>query len=357
MKILFFIDSLRPGGKERRLVELIKGLDMYYPEIEKVLVSLDDDIHYDDFYKLNIKYYALNRRKISKLKLINEFLKIVKSEHPDIIHSWLLVTSLYSIVAKILYGNKIINSQITDAPEIRYLNPVLLKFAFKFSNMLIANSKAGLVAWKAPIHKSYVIYNGLDFARFDNVGNDVDIRKTLNISTPFIIGMIANNTKYKDYATFFKVADKILQQRNDTSFIAVGGGDFSGYDDIVNKHKERIKILGRSNEVEKLVKIFDIGVLTTFTEGIPNVVLEYMSVGKPVIVAGGGGVKEIINNGVNGYLVESGDVESLVKHINTLLDDDDKRTIMGNNAYEYVRKYHSLKRMTDKFVEKYKELV
>ena len=79
MKILFFIESLRSGGKERRLIELIKGLSSN-PRISMELVLTKDEIHYEEISSLNIKiHYALRRKGIKKdPKVFVSFYKIAK---------------------------------------------------------------------------------------------------------------------------------------------------------------------------------------------------------------------------------------------------------------------------------------
>ena len=63
MKILFIIDSLKAGGKERQLIELIKGLKLSTKYNIK-LILFNDNIDYSDFYNLNIQYYVAPKSRL-----------------------------------------------------------------------------------------------------------------------------------------------------------------------------------------------------------------------------------------------------------------------------------------------------
>ena len=77
MKILFIIDSLKMGGKERQLIELLKGLRQNkFIHIE--LVVMDRDIHYDEVHNLNVKINYLIRSKKKDLKILCTLYKICK---------------------------------------------------------------------------------------------------------------------------------------------------------------------------------------------------------------------------------------------------------------------------------------
>jgi glycosyltransferase involved in cell wall biosynthesis len=86
----------------------------------------------------------------------------------------------------------------------------------------------------------------------------------------------------------------------------------------------------------------DVFVLPSYIEGLPMVVLEAMGRGLPVIAARVGGIPEIVSDGHNGFLIEAGDVDSLVQKMETLADDKEQRLAMGRNSSQYVSRSMSL---------------
>ena len=175
-KILFFIESLHSGGKERRLVELIKGLTKY-PDIKMELVLIKEDIHYNDIFSAGIKIHYTVRKLIRKDPfVVYKFFKIAKIFQPDIIHVWGYMAAVYAIPTKVVFNIPIINNSITYALNIKMFSKlwVASKLSFPFSDRVIANSYAGLKSHKIVANSKYrVIYNGFDFERNNFIKTDL----------------------------------------------------------------------------------------------------------------------------------------------------------------------------------------
>ena len=107
-------------------------------------------------------------------------------------------------------------------------------------------------------------------------------------------------------------------------------------------------------DTESLVKVFDVGVLATFTEGISNSVMEYMACGKPVVATAGGGTTELVIEGQTGYLVPPSDPARLAAAIERLLSDPALRQRLGAAGRERVATAFSLGRMVERHRETYR---
>ena len=117
--------------------------------------------------------------------------------------------------------------------------------------------------------------------------------------------------------------------------------------------EEKIIFTGYQSDVESIMNCCDIGVLSTFREGISNSVLEFMALGKPMIVTGGGGTLELIENSVSGIIIESGDHELLAEKIMSLLDNPDEMEKMGTLAKKRIETKFSMDKMTESFLSIY----
>ena len=357
MRILFFIESLHSGGKERRLVELIKGLGKY-SDIKTEIVVTKDDVNYKEIFELDIKVHFLTRKKAKDPKVFFDFYRIAKSFRPDLIHVWGRMVAIYAIPAKILLNVPLINSEITDAaPDI--LPPELsLKISFFFSNKLLSNSFAGLKAYNAPAEKSSVIYNGFDFNRIRGIEGKELVRQKFNIKTNYVVGMVASFSKNKDYNTFLKAAQFVLSVNDDISFLCVGNGDMSEYEKSIEKRFiENIHFLGLQSNVESIMNICDIGVLTSNSnvhgEGISNSLMEFMALGKPVIANDCGGNIELIKDGINGFIIDGG--KDLSEKIQLLINDENLRNKQGNNSKSIVQNKFHIDKMVNGFKKIYSE--
>ncbi len=357
MRILFFTENLRAGGKERRIIELLKSLKSQ-GNVEVELVLAKNIIHYDEIHKLNIPVHIIERKLIKKdPSLFFRFFWIAKKFRPDIIHVWGHMVAVYAVPTKILLNVPLINNEIADATQ----NAKLLgkRIVFKKSDRIIANTYAGLKAYDAPMEKSTVIYNGFSFDRTKNIEDATAVRQKFGIVTTYVIGMVASFLEYKDYDTYINAALDLLKSRIDMTFLCIGDGDDSVYrQKVIRENKEKnILFLGRQSKVESIMNICDIGVLTTniahHGEGISNALLEFMAVRKPVITTNFGGSVELVENGKTGYLIDAFSPQQLSERISYLLENNQERERIGENAFQLVRNEFSMDAMLKSFLQEY----
>jgi glycosyltransferase involved in cell wall biosynthesis len=355
IKVVFIIDSLSKGGKERRLVELIKSLGER--EMDMHLVLLTDIIHFEEIRNANVKIHILKRGIKKDPTIFFRLFKLVRAICPDIINSWGLMPGFYSLPIAKLLGIPFVNSMIVNAPEkMNKKRRIISALTLPFSDVVLANSKAGLKCYGMEGKRSKVIYNGYDFSRSVDLRSTDEIRKELNIPDGMVVGMVAGFRRNKDYKTFILTAIEIIKERNDAIFLMVGDGDTHEESKELSAGSKRIIFAGRRSDAEALIRVFDIGVLATFTEGISNSIMEYMSLGKPVVATDGGGTKEIVIDGVTGYLVKRQDVNDLKTKILKLLDDKNLRDTMGEEGKKRIETEFSMEKMTESYFEVFKEL-
>ena len=360
MKILFFIADLTSGGMERRLIELLRGLKQK-PHFELELVLMSHEISYKEVLDFDIPIYYLIRKAKKDFSVFTKLYKHCKDSKPDILHCWGSMTAVYSLPVCKLLKIKLVNGLITDSPEKRnILNKDWLraKITFPFSNLIIGNSKAGLEAYNAPGRKSFYIHNGFNSLRIENIINKEIIRSRLDINTQYVVGMVANNSIKKDYKTFFAAALILLNKRKDITFIAIGENTDSESSQLHIQHQYVgfFRLLGSQSGVESYINIMDICVLSTFTEGISNSILEYMALGKPVIATSGGGTNEIVIDQKTGYLVSRSNPEDLSEKINILLDDIELRIKMGLAGKEQIQNYFTIDSMVNNYCALYNKI-
>lgn len=364
MKILLLIDSLVSGGRERRLIELIKGF-RNYPDVQLKLVIFSDKIHYEEIYDLNISFIIIRRIPKKNPMVFYKLYKICRDWKPDLMHSWGTMSAIWTIPSSILLNIKLINGNVTDAPaNMGFFNKNLIraKLSFPFSAVIVGNSKAGLLAYKVPKRKALCIYNGFDFKRINDLKDKILIRNQFNIKKTKVIGMVGGFFERKDYDTYVKAALSVLNSRKDVTFIAVGDGP------NLKKLKEMIPdnyslhfvFTGIQKDVESIINIFDIGVLSTNTkvhgEGISNAILEYMALGKPVVATSGGGTNEILENLKTGILIPPDSPEVMAIKLNYLLDNPNEAMKMGIEGKNRISKLFSLVEMTNSYYKLYQKL-
>lgn len=361
MRIVHFIDTLRSGGKERQLVELLKGL-VQYPNIETDVIIMSDNIHYSYIQDLGVNIHFLIRRTKKDPTIFFKLYRLLRRIKPDILHSWESMCSIYALPVVKLLKIKFVNGFLRNAPPgLSILNKVGLRarITFPFSDAIVANSQAGLAAYNAPSDKSYCVYNGFDFSRIENLEPVDKVKKKFGIKYDKVVGMVASFSENKDYVTFIEAAKDVIRQRDDVCFVTVGDGKNLEYCKslVPEDMLDRILFLGRQKIVESIINVFDVGVLISNTkvhgEGISNSIMEYMALGKPVIANDCGGNRELVTE-ENGILIENMQKNSLCRSLLQLIDADALMILDPKN--NMIRNKFNLANMTHNYIDLYENI-
>ena len=115
---------------------------------------------------------------------------------------------------------------------------------------------------------------------------------------------------------------------------------------------DRILFAGRRDDVESIVSVLTVGVLSSPPrEGISNSIMEYMAGGKPVVVTRGGGTEGLVVDGVTGYVLDPGDIGGMAKSITSLLENQTVARRMGEAGRLRLEKNFGLDIMVQRQIE------
>ena len=159
MKILFVIDTLGSGGKERRLTELLKALKSSN-KIDFELVVMSEDIHYSEIRDLGITIHSIIRKTTKDFSVFRKFYLLIKQNRPDAVHCWESMTAVYLPPVCRLLRCPLINGMVTNVPlrqNIFNRHWLRARLTFPFSDKIVSNSKAGIRAYRVPASKGFVI--------------------------------------------------------------------------------------------------------------------------------------------------------------------------------------------------------
>ncbi|NLA50074.1 MAG: glycosyltransferase [Bacteroidales bacterium] len=353
------IDTLGAGGKERRFTELVKALKTNR-EIDLEIVIMSNDIHFSEIYNFGINIRKVIRKSKKDISVYKKFWKILRNYKPDATHCWESMTAIYMAPLCKILNLPLINGMVTNVPLCQNIfnhHWLRARFTFPFSRAIVSNSQAGLTAYRVPSGRGIVIHNGFNFSRLDRIRDKLELRHELDISTEFVVGMVASFWKSKDYPTYYKAALSILNERNDVTFLAIGTDtDSEASYRLVDDKIESFRLLGKRTDIESCINIFDIGVLASFTEGLSNSIIEYMALGKPVVASEVGGTPELIIEGETGFMVKPADSCMLAERITGLLNDADMCKKMGFNGKNRIERYFSIERMKNEYINLYRKV-
>ena len=176
----------------------------------------------------------------------------------------------------------------------------------------------------------------------------------------FLITMVATFSDKKDYKTLIDAAIELCREDPDYVFVLIGDGPTKASLQLKVKEAglaDRILFPGKRSDVESILQITDIGALMTYTEGLSNAIIEYMAMGLPVIASRGGGTDELIEEGFNGYMVDTESKDQLKERIMLLKNDRKMLKNIGRNAYKWVREQFDIAKKTAEYENLYYTLV
>jgi len=352
-KVYIVIDNLNPGGTQRQLLELLRYINRDRLSITVINLEADKNLLGEEIENLQVELINIHHRGFFNIKTIFQLIKLFRVCRPDIVLTYLFTADCYGRLAAKLAGVSVIISSVRSTdPWQKWYHRLTEKILAKITDKIIANAdviKHSLCRNKGiPEDKIEVVYNGIDLKRFDNITPSSVIREKYNIpQQAIVVGMVSRFSFEKDYDTFLKAAEEILAKYN-CYFLAVGGGkQLDEYKQKIKNspYRDRIIFAGYQKDIPSFINAMDICVLSSHHEGCPNVILEYMASGKPVVATDVGGVKELIQDGATGFLVPAHNAEVMADKIMSLISDEKLRKAMGQVGRRLVEDKFTVEKM------------
>ena len=299
--------------------------------------------------ELGIDHYVevIDKRMID-FSCLFQLSSLIREYHIQIIHAHDLKSTLLGLLLKILHPSIrimhtahgwIINSK-TD-----HMKQKVHSLMLRFYPFHIAVSKATrniLLNNGIQPKKIQLLYNAIDVDFWRRNGKPSTLRKEFGIDdSTLIVGSIGRLSPEKDLPTFFRVAREVLQTCPKTCFIIAGDGkqdEFTYYQNLAKELgiDKSVILTGHRNDLKNLYISFDIFLMTSLTEGLPNVLLEAMAMGMPVVATSVGGVSELVIDEKTGSLCQAGDIKALRRKVVRLLENQEKRKRFSLNARERI---------------------
>jgi len=202
--------------------------------------------------------------------------------------------------------------------------------------------------------KTTVIHTGKKIPDFSAEEISVKRRSWNAESDEIIIGISDRLSEAKGIHILIRAFSDLLNEFKNIRLVITGKGN---YEPELKKLVTELKIephvhfAGFTTGVMLSASAYDIAVLSSFFESFPNTVVEYLACGKPVVCTDAGGVKEIVKDNFNGFIIEKENKEQLVSALRKLISDKELRKKFSENALETVRKGFTEEIMYDKTIK------
>jgi glycosyltransferase involved in cell wall biosynthesis len=211
-----------------------------------------------------------------------------------------------------------------------------------------------------PARRCVLIENAIDTEEFSRRLSIAEARQPFGVSARrLLLGAIGRLSAEKGFDLLIRAVAQLVGDGLDVGLLIAGEGDER--EPLVTLITElgladRVKLLGYCSDPRGLYQAFDVYVLSSLREGLPNVLLEAMALELPVVATRIGGVPRLIQDGVNGLLVEPGTVSALAGAVGRLASDPELRTRLGRVGRETIEKGYSFAVRMEKVRQVYDEL-
>ncbi len=371
-RILYIIPSLQKGGAERLVLDICKELTKRDGVVVKLITFTDQNEY--PFLTQNIDWKIVSAKVLlsltkKKMFFVNQLQQSIDDFKPDVIHTHLFETELvsrscYYPQAKWFthchdnmqqFSNFSIACFINKKKLTNYFEKRYLFKRYKTNGgthfIAIGNDTNSYFEDKIYTFSISKITNAIDFEKFyckrvqDNSKNEIVITNT---------GSFVDK---KNQVFVLKIAEKLL--RTNTDFCVNLLGDGANRLTLQEKAKELnvdsfVFFHGNVNNVEEYLAKSDIYLHTATYEPLGLVLIEAMASGLPVITLDGKGNRDLIEEGKNGYMINSQNAEEFANKIIELWDNKATYWKMSNYAQEYAKRY-DIKDYVDNLLELYKK--
>ena len=321
IKVMHILPSLNYGGTERSVLNLCK----FSKTIESMVVSLLQGQMEEEFQKEGISIFVLENIKNS-YERYRKALEVLKKA--DIIHmNW-----LYFDWCQLW---------LTQQAKVPYMITLHWPSRLPVLDCLISTGSESVRCIQDEINKCIVIRNGVDLTRFTHK------QKAKKKTDKIIMTSISRPDKCAPY--FWYAMKDVLEANPNVELWIVGGKPWTA---------KQIKSLGIRRDIPDILAQTDIFAYTPYP-GIGTfdlVVLEAMAMGVPCVVSDVECVNEAVTHGKEGLLVPYGDQETLVGALNSLIENEEYRTQLGQNALEKAKKF-DIANVVQKYHELYSSII
>ena len=352
------------GGAERQIFELSKRLDKDKFDVTVVSLECEGSAPGEIIESAGCRLFLFRVKRIYGLSGFIQglrFFRFLRDNEIDILQTYHFSSDIWGAFWARLAGVPVVISNRRDMGFWRKGHHV---FAYRLVNRWVkrivvvseAVKKMVMATERIPGENMEVIYNGIELPAASRpqqtsyVSNGKD--KEGITSEDIVIVHVANLRPVKGHKYLLKALAEIVREFPHVKLVLIGEGELkSSLQDLADTlgMREHVLFLGKRQDISPFLNRADICVMPSLSEGMSNAILEYMAAGKPVVATNAGGNPELIQNGYNGFLVEKENTEELKEALLTLLQEPEKRRLIGQNGFHFVRQHFSMSQMIAKY--------
>jgi glycosyltransferase involved in cell wall biosynthesis len=362
--IHFFVGSLDLGGAQRQLAVLIRRLSREGYRC-KVWLQSSEDFFAPDVEAAGARWETVSpgSESIGRRRVVHRLARLLqtrshvwmalalsrrlRTERPAVLQCLLDTTNVAGALAGRMAGVPVVVAGLRSlhpadrgASVPAFQNNCYRLLRAELVDAVVANSESGRVSLLArepsfPARKVHVIHNGLEAPPAGLRTADA-LRQSLGIDQLLPVVLWAGRLAAEKRPEVFVRACAALAGtgRRFVALLAGDGGHLAAVQALVAELgvTAQVHLLGKRRDVADLIRLSRVTVLTSDAEGLPNILLEAALCGCPIVATRAGGVGEIVEDAVTGFLVDIGDHEAISARIARLIDDPTLAVSMGQKG-------------------------
>lgn len=367
LNVLFIITKSEIGGAQTHLMEVVRYMHRAGHDVSVITgttgwltnelsaISIDYEILPDLVREINLA---------KDIKTINYICRILENKHPDIIHCH---SSKAGIVGRIAGAIKNVPAVFTAhgwaftsgvSPAKRIIYAAIEHMMLGITKRVICVSEFDRqLAKRWFVHnynKIVTVHNGIADKKFSS-------STVREYSLPLKLVSVARFSHQKNNMELIREVEQINKLYSGSLQLnMVGDGPLlSEAQAYVTSHKleNEVHFLGSRTDVDDILNQNDIFCLISNYEGLPISIIEAMRAGMPIIASDVGGVNELVQDGVNGFLISRGNISKLVDKLKYILEHKDLIKFMGEASRKIYEEEYTADRMNQKILSVYNEVV
>lgn len=381
LKVAHVLPTLSIGGLWRQAYYL----SFFAREsFEMIVVNVFKGHSGPEFPLPNTKVISLSRdvhEHYQRSSIISQLCDLFRRENIDIVHSYHYFTDIYTLPAAYESGiNGVVRSVngILQASPIDSFRKTFIKYDWtvdeikeelslekycRFTICVSKELKRKLIKYGISKNKILIMHNCVDanyFSPNSKIRDNYQIKNELGIKqNSVVIGFIGRFELCKNPLALLEICKELLEYSKNFLFLMIGEGP------LLNALLEEIKkkeisahfsIIGPNAAIKQLLSAMDILFIPSLTEGFPNIILEGMSMGIPVIASAVGAVPEIITHGSDGFIFDVHDIQTATELLISLICRSSYRKEIGSEGRKTILKRFQISRKIQKLSRLYEKI-